>query len=125
MNKLFFATVALAIAAAGSAGAADLPYKTPPMVAAAPAPSWSGCYISGGAGYGMWRQDRYGESDPGHVQLTAESSSGGSGWLGRVGAGCDYQIAPSFVIGAFADYDFMNRTPGRPAGASASCPIPT
>ena len=35
-------------------------------------------------------------------------NTGGEGWLGRVGVGCDYQIAPSFVIGAFGDYDFMN-----------------
>jgi len=46
MNKLLLATAALAIAAAGSAGAADLPYKAAPM--AAPVASWTGCYVSGG-----------------------------------------------------------------------------
>ncbi len=39
---------------------------------------------------------------------TFSGSLGGRGWLGRVGAGCDYQIASRFVIGTFGDYDFMN-----------------
>jgi outer membrane immunogenic protein len=106
MNKLFLATAALAIAATGTAGAADLAYKAAPM--APPAVTWTGCYVSGGLGYGMWNQQHFGETDPGHVQLTPAFTSGGEGWLGRVGVGCDYQVAPSFVIGAFGDFDFMN-----------------
>jgi outer membrane immunogenic protein len=109
MKKLLLATTALvAFAAVGSASAADLPVKAPPMIAAAPVMSWTGCYVSGGVGYGMWNQDHFGQTDPGHFQLTDTITSGGRGWLGRVGVGCDYQVAPSFVIGAFGDYDFMN-----------------
>jgi outer membrane immunogenic protein len=108
MNKLVLATAAFAIAATGTAGAADLPYKAPPMTAAAPVASWTGCYISGGAGYGMWRQTHFDEANPTLARLTPDVDTGGEGWLGRVGVGCDYQVAPSFVIGAFGDYDFMS-----------------
>jgi outer membrane immunogenic protein len=111
MNKLLLATAAIAVAAVGTAGAADLPpapaYKAP--IAAPPiAPSWTGCWVSGGLGYGMYRTEQTQESNPGYVAVTQTIDSGGSGWLGRLGVGCDYQVSPSFVIGAFGDYDFMN-----------------
>jgi outer membrane immunogenic protein len=113
MNKLLIATTAaVALATVGTAGAADLPVKAPPMVAP-PVVTWTGCYISGGVGYGMWNQDHHiGVNVPqtvggNAIQLTSDETSGGRGWLGRVGAGCDYQFSPQFLIGAFGDYDFM------------------
>jgi outer membrane immunogenic protein len=116
MNKLLIATTAaVALATVGTAGAADLPVKAPPIVAA-PVASWTGCYISGGIGYGMWNQDHHIDVVTGTrqvfngqlVQVTADETSGGRGWLGRLGVGCDYQVAPQFLIGAFADYDWMS-----------------
>src|SRR5262249_50332066 len=99
----------------GTAGAADLPVKAPPMVAAAPVMTWTGCYVSGGIGYGMWNQDHHIGVDIGQrtvannvIQVTADETSGGRGWLGRVGVGCDYQFSPQWLVGAFGDYDFMN-----------------
>jgi outer membrane immunogenic protein len=108
MKQLVLATAAVAFAAVGSATAADLPMKAPPMVAAAPVMSWTGCYVAGGVGYGMWNQDHYTETTTTLTQLEPNTTTGGRGWLGRVGVGCDYQFAPSFVIGAFGDYDFMS-----------------
>jgi len=108
MNKLLLATAAAAFTAVGAANAADLPVKAPPMVAAAPVYTWTGCWVSGGVGYGMWRQKHFDEDAFTLTQLTQQVDTGGEGWLGRVGVGCDYQVAPQFVIGAFGDYDFMN-----------------
>jgi outer membrane immunogenic protein len=106
MNKLLIATAAVAFATVGAASAADLPTKAPPMVAAAPVASWTGCYVSGGIGYGMWNQDEFTNLPSGATSTTV--TAGGRGWLGRVGVGCDYQAGGQFLIGAFADYDFMN-----------------
>ncbi len=115
MKKLLASITGLALLT-GSALAADLApapapaYKAPPPPA--PAASWTGCSINGGYGYGLWNQDQYLESDPAHVQLTANTTSGGRGWLGRFGAGCDYQFGVNglgnWVVGVFADYDIMN-----------------
>jgi outer membrane immunogenic protein len=109
MHKLLIATAAVAFATVGTAGAADLPMKAPPMVAAAPAMSWTGCWVSGGVGYGMWNQDHFTETDPGHIAFSSTTTDGGRGWLGRVGVGCDYQFPnSSFLIGLFGDYDWMS-----------------
>jgi len=96
--------------ATGSASAADLlPLKSPP-----PIYSWTGCYIDAGVGYGMWNQNHYAETYPApapvlplYTPLDLSTTTGGQGWLGRVGGGCDYQVGSSFVIGAFGDFDFM------------------
>jgi len=90
--------------ATGSASAADLyPLKAPPPVS-----TWTGCYVDAGAGYGMWKQDHYtAVVEPGSLtQISPSASTGGEGWLGRVGAGCDYQVSPRWVVGVFGDYDF-------------------
>jgi outer membrane immunogenic protein len=97
---------------AGNAMAADMAVKAPIMKAPAPAVSWTGCYINGGAGYGMSNIDHTLETFPGLVALNAGGTDGGRGWLGTVGAGCDYQLPVgslgNFVIGVFGDYNFMN-----------------
>ncbi|MGB7825718.1 MAG: autotransporter domain-containing protein, partial [Pseudolabrys sp.] len=58
MRKLTLAAAAF-VALTGSAIAADLPRKAPAAVAPAPLPvaTWTGCYLTGGVGYGMWNQD--------------------------------------------------------------------
>ena len=101
---------ALAIATfaglSGSAIAADLPRKAP-VVAPAPLPvaTWSGCYLTGGIGYGMWNQDNQRFSG---TVADVEHTDGGRGWLGRVGGGCDYQFYQRWVVGVLADYDFSS-----------------
>jgi outer membrane immunogenic protein len=109
LRRLLGVAAVSSFLAIGAANAADMgtpyvPYKAPPP----PAPSWSGCYLSGGIGYGMYNVDQTQESNPGFIAVTQTIDSGGRGWLGRAGAGCDYQVGQSFVVGAFADFDWMD-----------------
>jgi outer membrane immunogenic protein len=108
MKKLLIVSSAALALSASSAFAADMamPYKAPQP--APPAYNWTGCYIDGGVGYGMWKQDSYTEISTTGEPLSNTTSFGGNGWLGRLGGGCDYQIGSRFVVGAFADYDFMS-----------------
>ena len=103
-----FSTFALA---SGSALAADMgPPVKAPLAAPLPVIDWTGCYINGGAGYGMYNQDHYITVDG--SPFVPATTSGGRGWLGTVGGGCDYQFSlgtwGNWVVGAFADYDFMD-----------------
>jgi outer membrane immunogenic protein len=110
MNKLVVTMSALAgLATVGTAGAADLPMKAPPYVPPV-VYSWTGCYIGAGGGYGMWNQDVYAETLPPlpTIALTTTTTTGGRGWFGTGQVGCDYQVSPSFVFGAFVDGSVSN-----------------
>jgi outer membrane immunogenic protein len=106
MKKLLLATTALA-ALSGSAFAADLPArvytKAPPPVVA---PSWTGFYIFGGAGGGIWASDQHTQVTATGAPLGIDTRAGGSGWFGTVGAGYDWQVNPSWVFGILADGQF-------------------
>jgi outer membrane immunogenic protein len=116
MKSLWLASLTLAAIAAGPALAADMPTRAPvytkaPM--APPPPSWTGCYIDAGGGYGFYNQEHQSILTPGSgAPLSQTSSTGGEGYLGRFGAGCDYQFAlgglGNWVIGAFGDYDWAH-----------------
>jgi outer membrane immunogenic protein len=113
VKSLAVACIAVFALTCGSALAADMSVKARPVVVApAPVPTWTGCYVNGGFGYGMFNNDHYGEfSDELGVPQTDTTTSGGRGWLGAVGAGCDYQfpaVGANFLVGAFGDYDFMS-----------------
>ena len=103
MKKVLLALTAVA-AFSGSASAADLaarPYtKAPPM---AVAPSWTGFYIFGGVGGGVWDADTSIVSSHGgrwHPS-TINQQQGGDGWFGTVGAGYDWQFGGNWVAGIF------------------------
>jgi outer membrane immunogenic protein len=124
MKKALLALVA-ATAFTGSAFAADLARKAPPMAPPPPPPpTFTGCWLSGGIGYGLFDQettavDTFGNFDSVGFVETDTFSNAGRGWLGRVGGGCDYQFGggygggglfggQGFVIGGFADYDWTD-----------------
>ena len=106
MKKFLLAATALA-AFTGSAFAADLPARTytkaPPP---APVWSWTGFYIFGGAGGGLWAGDQHTQTTVGGLPLAIDQRDGGSGWFGTVGAGYDWQVNPSWVVGILADGQF-------------------
>jgi outer membrane immunogenic protein len=106
MRKLSFATAAaLIVAIAAPARAADLSLKTETPFAARF--NWTGCYLGGHLGGGFAHKDI---TDP--VQLVQDSFLGAGSTDGIttasltprgavIGAqiGCDYQFAPSWVVG--------------------------
>lgn len=106
MKKVLLALTAVA-AFSGSASAADLaarPYtKAPPMVVA---PSWTGFYIFGGVGGGLWDANNIVKNSATLVPLTINQQQGGNGWFGTVGAGYDWQFGGNWVAGILADGQF-------------------
>jgi outer membrane immunogenic protein len=112
-GALIASSLALALVS-GPALAADMgmPVKAP--APPPPAYSWSGCYVNAGVGYDFWNNDFNYTTSFGGVPngATIESTSGGRGWLGRFGGGCDIQLGSiglsNWVIGVLGDYDAMN-----------------
>ena len=105
MRKLLFAQAAmLAVTLAGPAIAADLPLKSEaPFV---PRFTWTGCYLGGQIGGGFAKKDitdpvalvqEVIRSRPTTGITTANLSPSGVVIGGQIG--CDYQFAPSWVIG--------------------------
>ena len=109
MKKFALALTALA-AFTGSAVAADLPpapaYSRAPAVVAAP-PSWTGFYIFGGAGGGVWDADTgVSSTATGACVLCINNKQGGDGWFGTAGAGYDWQLSQRWVFGILGDGQF-------------------
>ena len=106
MKKMVLALTTVA-AFTGSALAADLPaapvYTKAPMMA--PVANWTGFYIFGGAGGGVWDADNFSINAAGNA-TTISQRQGGDGWFGTVGAGYDWQFNTSWVAGIFADGQF-------------------
>ena len=117
MKKLVLALAAVA-AFSGSAVAADLParvYSKAPPPAPIAVANWTGCYVGGGGGYGLFNQESTVFRDPPSVpvrtQATFATTAGGRGYFGTVQGGCDYQFAVgtwNLVVGGFGDYDFSD-----------------
>jgi outer membrane immunogenic protein len=80
-------------------------YTAPPMVSA----KWTGFYLNGGAGYGLWAADTTTVNPAtGLCTLCSPQRQGGKGYLGVVGAGYDWQFAPTWVAGVFGDFDISS-----------------
>jgi outer membrane immunogenic protein len=108
MKKIVLALTAMA-AFTGSAFAADLParYNKAP-VPVLPVYNWTGFYIFGGGGGGLWSADSNVQTVPGGAALTRDQRNGGDGWFGTVGIGYDWQFGGTskWVAGVFADGQF-------------------
>jgi outer membrane immunogenic protein len=109
MKKLVLSLAALA-AFTGSASAADLaarPYTKAPPPVMAPVYNWTGFYLFGGGGYGLWEAETS-TINPvtGACVLCVEQRQGGKGGFGTVGGGFDWQFGGSWVAGVFGDAQF-------------------
>ncbi len=105
MKKLAIALTALA-AFTAPAFAADMAVRAPMYQPAAPVYNWTGFYIFGGGGGGLWNADSNVVAFPSGLGVTRDQRLGGSGWFGTVGAGYDWQFSSSWVFGIFADGQF-------------------
>jgi outer membrane immunogenic protein len=103
--KKFVLTLTALAGLTGSALAADMApapaYSkvAPPVVA----PSWTGFYIFGGGGGGIWDANNTTLTNPGGTPVSINQKTGGDGWLGTAGAGYDWQLNREWVAGVFAD----------------------
>jgi outer membrane immunogenic protein len=112
MKKLAIVLLALA-STAGAASAADLPaaHYTKAPVQVMPVYNWTGFYVFGGAGGGLWNAntmvvDRLSGCIAGLTLCGFNQTQGGNGWFGTVGVGYDWQFNPKWVIGVFGDGQF-------------------
>jgi outer membrane immunogenic protein len=101
-KQIFLGVLAIAASAFTSAMAADVPvpYKAAPL--AAPAYTWTGCYVganaSGGRAHDDWQP---------FVGVNALGPVRNSGWGGGVQGGCDYQVS-SIVFGVEGQFDWAD-----------------
>src|SRR6267143_6285921 len=108
MKKLVLALAAVA-AFTGSASAADLaarPYTKAPVME--PVYNWTGFYIFGGGGYGLFDSEDNANNTLTGARLSTTNRQGGHGWYGTVGAGYDWQFGGSWVAGVLADGQFRS-----------------
>jgi outer membrane immunogenic protein len=116
MKQILLATTALALSSAAFAAdlsPATMPLKAPPM--AAPAFTWTGCYVGGQIG-GDWGHANFIDPNTSFgdgLGLFAPTGSGvginqGGGVLGGGQLGCDYQFATNWVIGLAGDFSWTN-----------------
>jgi outer membrane immunogenic protein len=107
MTKLLLIGVtAAAMTVVGSANAADMALKAPPIVPIVY--PWTGCYVGGNAGLGVGTkvfQDVPGGFIIDPVSGVGSVTDGIFGGIGGGQVGCDYQVSPNFVIGVQGNFD--------------------
>jgi outer membrane immunogenic protein len=104
MKRILMTTLSMMTLASASALAADLPQRpvyNPPVVVAAPAPMWTGCYLGGNVGGAFGRATL-------DVNGFGDITKSQSGFAGGGQVGCDYQFNGGWVIGARDMYDWTN-----------------
>jgi outer membrane immunogenic protein len=107
MNPLLASAFAfVAVAGIASASAANLPVKARPM-APPPAPTWTGCYFGVAAGINTGRS-QHTARDFGGVNITGKFDLSGGGLVGGT-VGCNYQVAPQWLIGFEGDFSATDK----------------
>jgi outer membrane immunogenic protein len=118
MKNAIIAGAALLALGTGAAGAADLPFKAPPVYVP-PAFNWTGCYIGGNVG-GAWAQSNWTDNLLG----VSWGNTSDARFIGGGQIGCNYQFGnPGFVLGFEGDIDWLgNKNDGRTAVVPAGFP---
>ena len=121
MKRLIVAMIsAMALAATGSAQAADLPVRAPVLKAAPADPydPWTGGYFGGNVGYswGGWRSSNpagntlaavgFGNFGPG---LQSRANPSVDGWVAGLQAGYNWHVQPSWVVGLEGDFQWTGQ----------------
>jgi outer membrane immunogenic protein len=83
---------------------AGTPFYT--KAARSPAYNWTGFYLAGGAGYGMFSSDQHSVVAATGAATGISTHNGGRGYFGTIGGGYDWQINPTWVVGVFGDAQF-------------------
>ena len=117
MKKLLLSTVAVSVMA-GSAIAADLPYRRAapaPAFVAVPVFTWTGFYVGGNAGYGFGdgRVTTTGLTAGSQALIASRALPGGTkldkgGFVGGGQLGYNYQVG-SVVLGLETDIQYVDR----------------
>jgi outer membrane immunogenic protein len=103
MNRIPTTILALAALTLGqSALAADMPVKARPAALY----SWTGFYVGGGFGYGMYNFESS-ITDFGFLRSDNQTFAG-RGWFATVVGGYDHQFSERIVAGVFVDLDLSN-----------------
>jgi outer membrane immunogenic protein len=121
----FASALAIGLGLAPAALAADMPLKAPPMIAPAPAWSWTGFYIGGNVGYTV-EQNTFvtNFTQPAPVLNTpVAGANGGSGFSGGVQGGYNWQFDPRWVLGVEGDWQSVSMSNAfcRPTDTGAPC----
>lgn len=121
MKRLIFAVAAVVALGAGHAVAEGLPSRGSAKGAVA-GPNWNGFYIGVGLGGGTLGTDEVTTIDvgtPGEPPIVSANPYGSdSGLFGTVAIGYDRVIAPGWVVGVLADYDFGSSISADAVGSS-------
>jgi outer membrane immunogenic protein len=126
MKYVSSSAIALALALVSApALAADLgsikdTYEEPPP----PVVSWTGFYLSAGLGGSYMFTDLDGGvgAYAGGTELAfvgAAGNAGAANFFGTVGLGYDFQVAPKWLFGVLADYDFASSQDASVSGGGA------
>src|SRR5260370_11675294 len=94
MKKLAIALTTIA-AFTAPAVAADMPVRAPVYQPPVPVYNWTGFYIFGGGGGGVWNADSNVVAFPSGFGRTRDQRLGGRGWFGTVGAAGGCASGPS------------------------------
>lgn len=113
MKRVIFGKLALSAlllaAPLSSAGAADLPIKTPYAPAPMPMASWTGCYIGGNGGETWVTKGDINVEQIGDIAQSDDlGTASGTGWALGGQVGCDYQVNNYWVIGVRGMWDWTN-----------------